>query len=74
MKDDKLKAETAARAVKIVLPDRTPSVDLPDGVSLRPGLLTVCFDTEQQLLQRLFLLARVLAAQPQILSSLSAPR
>jgi len=67
-----LKAETAARAVKIVLPEG-PSVDLPDGVSLQPGLLTVSFDNEQQLLERLFLLARVLAAKPQVLSSLSFP-
>src|ERR1041384_6746609 len=36
-----LKAETAARAVKIVLPDRKPSVELPDGVSLQPGVLDV---------------------------------
>jgi len=68
-----LKAETAARAIKIILPDR-PSVDLPDGVSLRPGLLTVSFASEQQLLERLFLLARVLATQPQMLSSVSLPR
>ena len=64
-----LKAETAARAIKIVLPDRAPSVDLPEGVSLQPGLLTVSFDNEQQLLERLFLLARVLATQPQVLTS-----
>jgi hypothetical protein len=69
-----LKAETAARAVKILLPDPKPSVELPDGVSLQPGLLTVSFDNEQQLLERLFLLARVLATQPQFLSSLSLPR
>jgi hypothetical protein len=66
-----LKAETAARAIKIVLPDRAPSVDLPEGVSLQPGLLTVSFDHEQQLLERLFLLARALATQPRFLSSLS---
>jgi hypothetical protein len=66
-----LKAETAARAVKIVLPDRTPSIDLPEGVSFQPGLLTVSFDSEQQLLERLFLLARVLATQPQLLSAVS---
>src|SRR6476659_10391337 len=52
-----LKAETAARAVRIVLPDRPPSMDLPEGVSLQPGLLTVSFDNEQELLERLFLLA-----------------
>jgi hypothetical protein len=69
-----LKAETAARAVKIVLPDPTPSVEWPDGVSLQPGLLTVSFANEQQLLERLFLLARVLATQPQVLSRLSLPR
>ncbi len=69
-----LKAETAARAVKIVLPDRAPSVGLPDGVSLHPGLLTVSFDNEQQLLERLFLLARVLATNPQLLNSVSLPR
>jgi hypothetical protein len=62
-----LKAETAARAVKITLPDRPPSVDLPVGVSLQPGLLTISFDSEQQLMERLFLLARVLAARPQVL-------
>lgn len=64
------KAETAARRIRIVLPDRKPPVDLPEGVSLQPGLLTVFFDNEQQLLERLFLLARVLAAQPHILGSL----
>src|SRR4051794_10597581 len=65
-----LKAETAARAVKIVLPDGNPSMDLPAGVSLHPGVLTISFDTEQQLLERLFLLARTFAANPQMLSSL----
>jgi hypothetical protein len=69
-----LKAETAARAIKIVLPDRKPSADLPDGVSLQPGLLTVSFESEQQLLERLFLLARVLATQPQMLSAVSPSR
>jgi hypothetical protein len=69
-----LKAETAARAVKIVLPDGSPPVELPIGVSLQPGVLTVAFDNGQQLLERLFLLARVLATQPQVLSSLSLPR
>lgn len=65
-----LKAETAARAVKIVLPDAAPPADLPDGVSLQPGLLTISFDNQQQLLERLFLLARVLATQPQVLGRL----
>jgi len=65
-----LKAETAARAVRIVLPDPASSVDFPEGVSLQPGLLTIAFESEQQLLERLFLLARVLATQPQILTNL----
>lgn len=69
-----LKAETAARAIKIVLPDPKPFVELPDGVSLQPGLLTISFANDQQLLERLFLLARVLASQPQVLSSLSVPQ
>jgi hypothetical protein len=69
-----LKAETAARAIKIVLPDRGPAVDLPDGVSLQPGLLTIRFENDQQMLERLFLLARVLATQPQVFHSLSAAR
>lgn len=68
-----LKAETAARAVKIVLPDRPASVDLPPGVSLGPGLLTIGFDSEEQLLQRLFLLARALAGNPQLLHT-AGPR
>ena len=66
-----LKAETAARAVKIVLPEIAPSVELPSGVSLEPGLLTVSFENEQQLLERLFLLARVFATKPQLLNSLN---
>ena len=65
------KAETAARAVKIVLPDPRPSVEFPDGVSLEPGVLTVVFDDDQQLLERLFLLARALAGQPEMLSRLN---
>ena len=69
-----LKAETAARAIKIVLPDSKPSMELPDGVSLQPGLLTISFENDQQLLEQLFLLARVLATQPQVLNSLSLPR
>ncbi len=59
-----LKAETAARARKIVLPDPAPIAGLPDGVALAPGRLTVSFASEQQLLERLFLLARLLAANP----------
>ena len=69
-----LKAETAARAVKIVLPDPKPPVELPDGVSVQPGVLTITFDNDQQLLERLFLLARFLATQPQLLSSVRVPR
>ena len=69
-----LKAETVARAVKIVLPDPKPFVELPDGVSLQPGLLTISFENDQQLLERLFLLARVLATQPQVLNVVSLPR
>jgi hypothetical protein len=65
-----LKAETAARAVKIVLPDPVPAIDWPAGVSLQPDLLTISFTTEEQLLERLFLLARVFAANPHILSNL----
>jgi hypothetical protein len=65
-----LKAEAAARAIKIVLPDASPSPDLPGGVSLQPGLLTVSFSNEQQLLERLFLLARVLANKPQLINNL----
>jgi hypothetical protein len=68
-----LKAETAARAVKIVFPHQKPSVLLPDGVSLEPGLLTVVFEDDQQLLQRLFLLARVLADEPEMLTRMNQP-
>ena len=68
-----LKAETAARTVKIVLPDRPRSVDLPEGVVLTPGLLTVSFKGEQQLLERLFLLARALATRPELLSDVTLP-
>jgi hypothetical protein len=69
-----LKAETAARAVKIALPDRAPSIDLPAGVSLQPGLLTVSFESDEQLLQSLFLLARLFATRPQLLNSLNPDR
>jgi hypothetical protein len=68
-----LKAETAARAVKIVLPDATPSMELPEGVSLARGMLTISFHTEEQLLERLFLLARAFAANPSLISSLLNP-
>ena len=69
-----LKAEAAARAIKIVLPDPMPLEDLPEGVSLQPGLLTISFQTERQLLERLFFLVRMLARQPQSLSGLGLPR
>jgi hypothetical protein len=62
------KAETAARAVRIILPKGIPMTDLPAGVSLQPGLLTVAFATQEQLLERLFLLARVFAADPERLA------
>ena len=65
-----LKAETAARAVKIVLPDAAPSLDLPDGVSLQPGVLSISFNTAEELLERLFLIARSFAANPGLLSKL----
>jgi hypothetical protein len=38
--------------------------------TLRPGLLTISFRNEQELLERLFLLARVLAAKPHLIGSL----
>ena len=65
-----LKAETAARSVKIVLPEAPPAPGMPPGVSLQPGLLTVSFGNEQQLLERLFHLARMLATDPQFLGTL----
>lgn len=65
-----LRWETAARARKIVLPDRAPVADLPEGVCLEPGRLTIAFDDEQHLLQRLFMLARLLASDPWILGRL----
>jgi hypothetical protein len=65
-----LKAETAARAVKIVLPDAAPSLGLPPGVSLQPGVLSISFHSGEQLLERLFLLARLFAANPQTLNTL----
>lgn len=68
-----LKAETAARAIKIVLPEGIPTTDLPAGISLNPGLLTVAFGSPEELLERLFLLARVLASQPERLAQLLTP-
>src|ERR1043165_6520408 len=65
-----LKAETAARAVKIVLPDPAPSIEWPEGVSLQPGVLSISFQTEEQLLERLFLLVRSFARNAHILKNL----
>jgi len=58
------KAENAARAVRIVLPDPVPPEGMPEGVSLEPGLLQVRFGNSQELLERLFALARALARDP----------
>ena len=69
-----LKAETAARAVKIVLPQQASGAEWPTGVSLQPGVLTISFESEQQLFERLFLLARVLATRPEVLSGISCPQ
>jgi hypothetical protein len=68
-----LKAETAARAIKIVLPERAPTTDLPAGVTLAPGVLTVAFQTQEELLERLFLLARVFATRPELLVQIPLP-
>lgn len=65
-----LKAETAARRVKIVLPAGTSSTDIPIGVSLQPGVLTVTFKSQEELLERLFLLARAFASDPQFLQQI----
>jgi hypothetical protein len=67
-----LKAEAAARSIKIVLPDGAPSTEIPPGVSFQPGLLTVAFNNQQELLERLFLLARAFANRPQLLSRVSS--
>jgi hypothetical protein len=69
-----LKAETAARAVKIVLPEGGRTTEIPSGVCFQPGLLTVSFSTQQELLERLFLLARAFATNPQLLNDLALPR
>jgi hypothetical protein len=50
-----------------VLPDQQPVAGLPEGVSLAQGLLTVSFENGPQLIEKLFLLARVLATQPHLL-------
>jgi hypothetical protein len=63
-----LKAENRRARCEIVLPDRELSVELPDGVSLQPANSRSRFDNEQQLLERLFLLARALATNPDILT------
>jgi hypothetical protein len=69
-----LKAETAARAIKIVLPDGVRSTDIPVGVSFQPGLLTVAFSTQEELLERLFLLGRAFATKPQLIETIPLPR
>jgi hypothetical protein len=53
----KLKAETADRAIKIVLPEGTPPPRSRMGFPSEPGRLTVAFRSQQELLERLFLLA-----------------
>ncbi len=67
-----LKAETAARAIKIALPEGPLAAEIPAGVSLEPGLLSVSFEDGPQLLQKLFLLARAFAAKPYLLENLQA--
>jgi hypothetical protein len=69
-----LKAETAARAIKIVLPEGVSSTEIPAGVSFQPGLLTVAFRTREELLERLFLLGRALATKPQLIETIPLPR
>lgn len=67
-----LKAETRARSVRIRLPDAAAAIPgLPPGVTLEAGSLTVQFASGQELLERLFGLARVLAADPSRLDSLA---
>lgn len=68
-----LKVETAARSVKIVLPEGIATTEIPAGVCFQPGLLTVAFRSQQELLERLFLLARAFAATPQLLDSITLP-
>lgn len=68
-----LKAETAARTLKIVLPDGAPSTEIPVGVCFQPGLLTVEFHSQEELLERLFLLARAFASKPELLDHLTLP-
>jgi hypothetical protein len=68
-----LKAETAARAIKIVLPEGVSSTEIPAGVFFQPGVLTVAFHSQEELLERLFLLARAFANNPQLLQSITLP-
>jgi hypothetical protein len=68
-----LKAETAARAIKIVLPEGVSSTEIPAGVFFQPGLLTVAFRTQEELLERLFLLGRALATKPQLIEPSPSP-
>lgn len=64
-----LKAEAAARRGETRSPDPKSSSELPGGVALVPGLLSISFENEQQLLERPFLLARVPGTQPDVLSA-----
>jgi hypothetical protein len=66
-----LKAEAAARARKIALPDGPPFPGMPQGVTLSPGTLSIEFKTGQELLERLFALARVLARHPTTVDDLA---
>lgn len=69
-----LKAETAARAIKIVLPEGVRSTeDLPEGVSFQAGLLAITFTTREQLLERLLLLARAFATKPHLIDNIPLP-
>ena len=64
------KQKAIARSVIHAPEAAAQSTDLPAGVSVHPGVLMISFNSEEQLLERLFLLARVFAANPQLLSSL----
>jgi hypothetical protein len=69
-----LKAETAARTRRIALPDSPPFQGMPLGVKLSPGTLSVEFKSGQELLERLFALARLLARNPMMVDDLAGPR
>jgi hypothetical protein len=44
-----------------VLPEGVATTEIPAGVSFQPGRLTAAFHSQQELLERLFLLARAFA-------------